>query len=589
MGNIKLLFNFWKYFSINRKKQFYLLLVLSVVVSIADVISVGAVLPLLWVLTEPEKMLQDGYIGDFAKYLMISDGTQLVYTVVFIFIFLVVIAAILRVALVWSQTRFSQSIGTDVSVEIFKRYLYQPYEFFLATSSSELTSDVLMKSSSVVNRTILPTMVVISSSVFMIAAVATLVLIDPIMSLSVFTMLGAVYVSIYYFVRGRLYQNSKKMSVEIDYVTKILNEGFGHIRDIILDSNHSYYINNFSKSDAIMRRADGNVKIIGIVPKYFIESLSISLIVLIAVLYAYEQDGLSKIIPTLGVIVSAAQKLLPAAQQIYSNWSHVQGGRKILHDVLQVYEREICSHLIDDRSDEKEYVFRESIQFNNVSFRYAPESEYVLKDINIKINKGDRVGIIGASGSGKTTLLDVLMGLLTCTNGGLAIDDRLVVDSDRYLWSKHIAHVPQDIFIFDASIKENITNRINDEDIDSKLIYEILQRTQLLEYTDNNDDGVDAFTGERGVRLSGGQRQRLGIARALYKKSNIIIFDEATSALDYGTEEKIMKTIEEIGSAYTIIIVAHRLSTLKVCNNIIELKNGMIHRVGSYSDLIQDT
>jgi len=306
------------------------------------------------------------------------------------------------------------------------------------------------------------------------------------------------------------------------------------------------------------------------------------LIAVIAYFLADKVNGGSGAIPVLGMLAMGAQRMLPMLQQSYSSWVSIRGGQISLGDALDLMDQPLPMYTVDPAKIR----FNNSISFRDVSFKFAPESPEILCGLNIDLVKGRRIGIIGNTGSGKSTFLDVLMGLLSPTQGELLIDGVAISDENRRGWQKNIAHVPQTIFLSDASIGENIALGIPRDEIDFERVRYAAQRAQLAEFVESLDQKYESRAGERGIKLSGGQRQRIGIARALYKHADILVLDEATSALDGDTETKVMQAINAMEDGLTTIIVAHRLSTLRNCDQIIELEACKIKKVGSYAEIV---
>jgi ATP-binding cassette subfamily B protein len=363
---------------------------------------------------------------------------------------------------------------------------------------------------------------------------------------------------------------------------KNLQEGLGGVRDILIDGTQEVYSQIYAKEDGILRRAEANLKIVSGISRPLVESLGIALIALFAYTFAIGPNGFSSAVPIFGVIAFSAQRSLPLMQQLYSSWAIIQATVVTLIDVIKVLERgspNECHTL-----NIKELQFLSTIEFESVSFGYKDSPKEVLKSINLSIKKGDRVGIIGPTGGGKTTLIDVLMGLIPPTKGHLLVDGIAVTDSNLRSWQNKIAHVPQAIFLTDKSIAENIAFGVSNDMIDYGRVKKVAKLAQLSATIEQWPNTYATMVGERGVRLSGGQRQRIGIARALYKQSEIIVLDEATSALDGATEFEVMSAVESLGKDLTIVIVAHRLSTLKNCDYILSLKNGSLERWHTISD-----
>ena len=282
-----------------------------------------------------------------------------------------------------------------------------------------------------------------------------------------------------------------------------------------------------------------------------------------------------------GVLILATQRLLPIFQQGFSSWSQIKIGSANIEDALKIIQLPLHNQFIGDKSCS--FLFSKDIKLNNVSFRYSNRNEFLFNKINLKIEKGEIVGIVGTTGGGKSTLLDILMGLLSIDSGDLLIDDKLIHSNQYQVWQKNIAHVPQSIYLSDATILENIAFGVSFKDIDVERVFSAANKANVCEFVDKLPEKFLTVVGERGVQLSGGQRQRIAIARALYKNANVLIFDEATSALDDQTEKQICESIMQLPRNLTIIMVAHRFNSLKFCNRIIELKNGNIVFDGTYN------
>jgi len=311
------------------------------------------------------------------------------------------------------------------------------------------------------------------------------------------------------------------------------------------------------------------------------------LIAALAYSLAGSPSGITASIPVLGALALGAQRLLPVMQQAYSSLSLLRGSQSILRETLNLLNQPLPAHV--DASLPSPIPFKHNITLTNLAFRYSENTPWVLQpSLSLSIQKGSRIGFIGDTGCGKSTLLDIIMGLLQPTNGSLAIDDVNITELNQRGWQAHIAHVPQSIFLADTSIAENISFGLPAEQIDYDRVRQAAQKAQISDTIESWSKQYNTVVGERGVQLSGGQRQRIGIARALYKEADVIVFDEATSALDNDTERAVMEAIENLGDELTVIIVAHRLTTLKNCTQIVELEDGKIKRSGSYQNIIGD-
>jgi len=341
-----------------------------------------------------------------------------------------------------------------------------------------------------------------------------------------------------------------------------------------LDGTQETYCSIYREADSRLRRAQASIQIIGAAPRFFIEALGISLIALLAYTLVSREHGFAGALPVLGVLALSAQRMLPVLQQLYQSVISMRGAQASLVEVLHLMEQEDESKLRDPSP--RPITFTHSIQLSNLSYRYLESQDWVLRKINLKIEKGSRVGLIGSTGSGKSTVLDIIMGLLTPTLGSLIIDNTPIINENRRNWQIRIAHVPQTIFMADTSIAENIAFGTPTERIDYDRVVKVARQAQIDESIRSLRDGYRTLVGENGIRLSGGERQRIGIARALYKNADVLVFDEATSALDGETENSLMKAIDSIDSDITILMVAHRLTTLRGCDKIFRLEDGVL-------------
>ncbi len=574
----------WPHITPRRRAQFVLLFFLMIIVSFAEVLSIGAMLPFLAALTAPERVFSYPIIQPIIHFLGLTEPKQLLLPFASAFAIGALFSGAMRLILLWTQTRFSHAIGADFSSSIYRRTLYQPYLVHVARNSSEVIAGISIKASDVVWTTVIPLLTLLSSSLILVGILVALMAIDPVAPFVVVAGFGLIYAALVLLTKKLLVRNSQQLSHKKIHVLKALQEGLGGIRDVLLDGTQNAYCKVYQKYDLPLRRAMANIEIISSSPRFIIESLSMVFIAVLAYSMAVGSTDMTNIIAVLGALALGAQRLLPAMQQAYSSWTFMRGNQACLDDVLSLLEQKLPAYA--DELIPAPIPFLDRITLFNLGFKYTPQTPWILKSLDLSIAKGSRIGFIGTTGSGKSTLLDIIMGLLRPTNGGLAIDGESITEENYRAWQAHIAHVPQSIFLADTSISENIAFGIPVDQIDYERVREAARKAQIDQTIESWDNKYETLVGERGVRLSGGQRQRIGIARALYKRADVIVFDEATSALDSDTEHAVMNVIENLGHDFTILIVAHRLTTLKNCNLIVELSNGCISRSGTYSEIV---
>ncbi len=576
-----LLMRLWRHISLRRRTQFWMLLFLMLLTSTAEMLSIGAVLPFLGVLTAPEKIFDMPAAQPFILELGLTSPSELLLPLTIAFSVAAIIAGATRLLLLWASTRFSFATGADLSISIYRRTLYQPYAVHCSRNSSEVVSAITNKAGNAIY-IIVSILNLISSSIILIAILIAMLLVDPIIALTAFGGFGLIYGFIIQITKKRLLLNSQINAHESTQITKYLQEGLGGIRDVLLDGSQETYCQIYSTADLALRRAQGNNMFISLSPRFGMEALGMMLIAGLAFSLSQEPAGIAKAIPVLGALALGAQRLLPLLQQVYSSWSNIQGGQSSLQDTLMLLDQPIPAEL--NNALMECVPFKISISLKQLNFRYKSNSPYVLKKINLTIPKGSRIGFIGATGSGKSTLLDIVMGLLEPTDGKLLIDGQEITSINNRAWQTHIAHVPQSIFLADSSIAENIAFGVPKDKIDFNRVKRAAQQAQIADSIEAFPEKYQTFVGERGIRLSGGQRQRIGIARALYKQADVIVFDEATSALDNETEQAVMQAIESLSRDLTILIIAHRLTTLKKCTHIVKIANSEIKQVVEYKD-----
>jgi len=564
----------WRHLTKRRQKQFLLLLILMVAASLAEIISIGSVLPFLGILTAPEQVYQHSLMQPVIQILGFTEPGQLILPLTILFIAASILAGAIRLTLLYVMTRLSFATGADLSVNIYRRTLYQEYKVHVSRNSSEVINGIITKSSTVVGGVISPALTIISSTIMFVGLMGALFAINPTVALSSSIAFGLLYGIVISYTKTRLRNNSKIIADHSTQMIKSLQEGLGGIRDILIDGGQKFYSKLYRNADLPMRHASGRNAFIGGSPKYIMESVGMMLIATIAYTMTQQEGVTSSTIPVLGALALGAQRLLPALQQAYVSYSKIKGSKASLDDVLKLLDQPLPEYA--NQPIPEPIHFAKDIKLSNLDFRYTSDSPWILKNVNLSLKKGSRIGFIGETGSGKSTMLDIIMGLLPPTEGSLLIDNQIINKQNRRAWYAHIAHVPQNIYLSDGTIEENIAFGVEKKLIDHQRVKKAAQQAQISELLGQHKDGYQALVGERGVRLSGGQRQRIGIARALYKEADVLIFDEATSALDNETEKAVMESIENLGRDLTIMIIAHRLTTLKGCDQIVELKEGKV-------------
>jgi ABC-type multidrug transport system fused ATPase/permease subunit len=580
-----LLIRLWYHLSRRRQSQFWLLIGLMFVSALAEVISLGAVLPFLGILVDPDRLFSQPLVANLALGLGITSASQLVLPLTVAFGTAALTAGAVRILLLWVSTRLAFASGADFGMEVYRRTLYQPYHVHVARNSSDVISGITIKVNGVVFGVLLPLLSLGSSTVLLVAVMLALIAINPMVALFSAFVCGASYFLITWVCRRRLHSNSQRIANGQTHVVKALQEGLGGIRDVLLDGTQPVYCEIYRQADQTLRRAQGNNSVIGQIPRYIMEALGMVIIAALSYALSLQNGGIATALPVLGALALGAQRLLPALQQIYNAWANIVGNHSSLADIITLLDQPLpAEHL---QSPTTPILFQKEIRFDAVRFRYTSDGPWILDGLNVIIPKGSRVGFVGITGSGKSTTLDLLMGLLMPTEGELLVDGQSISGSRLRAWQRGIAHVPQSIYLADTTLAENIAFGVPLESIDFGRVQLAARQAQIADFIESSPRGYQALVGERGIRLSGGQRQRIGIARALYKHARVLVFDEATSALDNATEQSVMEAIEGLSSDLTILIIAHRLSTVRSCDTIFELENGRIVTQGTYEQLFE--
>ena len=584
MNTNKLIKNLWTHLRKRRKLQFLLVVILMFIASFAEVMSVGAVIPFLGVITNPESIYLNPSIQPYLSTFNINSPDELMLPITAIFILAALFAGVVRLTLLYATTRLSYGAGHDLSIDIYRRTLYQDYSIHIARNSSEVINGIITKTSTVISGVLTPILTIISSTIILIGIIGVLCVINFSVAISAFLGFGLLYLCVIYYTRTRINKNSEIIADQSNRVVKSLQEGLMGIRDVLIHGSQEFYSKIYRDSDAPLRRAVGNNLFISGSPRFIMEAIGMTLIASIAFIMTQDTQAADSF-PILGALALGAQRLLPIMQQGYGAYSAIKGSKASLEDVMNLLDQPLPDQLVDNSSIKID--FKDGIYLEDVSFKYLIDEPSILDSINLKIDKGSKVGFIGSTGSGKSTLFDIIMGLIFPTKGVMKIDNEIITKNNIRAWQDRIAHVPQDIFLSDNSISENIAFGVTKENIDQERVIQASKMAKIHKLISGWDEGYETFVGEHGIRLSGGQRQRIGIARALYKHADILVFDEATSALDNETEKSVVESIEGLDDKLTILIIAHRLSTLKNCDLIVEEKNKKIH-LTTYEEAIRD-
>jgi ABC-type multidrug transport system fused ATPase/permease subunit len=565
-----------------RRRELLSLLFLMLLGGLAELAAIGSVVPFLSLLAGQAGQMPFPWLSNLFAALGAHGVREQLVAASLLFMAAAVIAGAFRLQLAWSTQNFVLTLGHELAVEIQRRTLAQPYSYHVSRNSSEIIAS-LEKVRMLVFGVLLQLMRAVTAGLIAIFIVAALVRIDPFTAAIAGIAFGLLYALVSAFTRKRLARNSAVLGSAFEQRVQIILESLGGIRDVIIDNSQAVYLDEFRKVDARLNRAQATTAFIGTAPRFIIEAAGMVLIAALALAISGREGGLAQALPILGAVALGAQRLLPLIQQLYNAWSDLAGQRSVTAQVLGLLDLPVEEQTAQPG---EALEIRNAVTLDKVSFTYPGRHDPALHDITLRIERGSRVALVGPTGSGKSTLADLLMGLLEPTAGTIAVDGAALTQANRRAWQRGIAHVPQAIFLADATIARNIAFGVPAADIDIERVARAAATAQLDAFIASLPDGYETSVGERGVRLSGGQRQRLGIARAVYKDAPLLVLDEATSALDDETEVAVIEALDRLGGeGRTVVIIAHRRSTIEHCDCVARLENGRLVEVGTFAEV----
>ena len=544
-----------------RRVQLIYLALLMVLASIAEAVSIGSIIPLLAILVSPDKLIEYKYFNLLAELLGITDRFELAAYLTVVFCLMAIFSAALRVALVASTAKLSALIGVDLSRKVFETIIKQPYSSFIKKSSGEKIS-ILQKTNHLTYSLIQPALTIVSSLVMLLIVGLILILVNPLIAGCCIVSLGVIYFTLQNAVARKLSQISKRSANAHDDLNKAIQESLVNIREIVLTDSAEIYIDKFSAAYREVQRANQQANLIGQCPRYLVEASAIVIIAslayyLLALQGPYKSTTSQLFLPVLAGLALGVQRLLPLGQQIYSAVVLIRSSSASVREAISFLE--IPKSIAQRSESSQEIFFRGSIKFRNVSFSYNDNNRKIISNLTCEITRGMKVAVVGPSGSGKSTFLDLLAGLICPTEGTIYIDQDALTDENIRHWHRFVAHLPQNVYLADASVAENITFPFHCDPLNFDRIIEAAQLAHIADDIDRLDAGYESQVGERGVFLSGGQRQRLGLARVYYQNPDVLILDEPTSAVDRQTTTEIFHELTSRGKGQTIFVATHNL------------------------------
>ena len=577
---------------LTRKERIHSIYLLLLIISMAliDMIGIASVMPFIALITNPEIIISNKIIN-FAYQKSIIFGVEdeqsfLIFTGFFVF-FLLIISIIVKALAAYFQSRYIKYCEYSLSKRLIKKYIYQPYSWFLNQNSSEIGKTILSETSNVIGKGLGPAIALTTNAIVTITLVIMLLYVDTKLTLIVAISVSLLYMIFYLLIRKLLSKVAKKNFEDNGLKFKALLEAFSASKEVKVGGLEQIFINRFSKPAKSMAYNATLVDILTQLPRFALEAISFGGMILVIIFYMLATDNITSVLPIIALYAFAGYRLMPAIQKIFTNITSLRvSGPAINH----LYNDMKNLNFRKDENPKEDFFFNESIKLKNIFYTYPKSSRTTLKNINLTIPAYTSVGIVGETGSGKTTTIDLILGLLEAQKGTLEVDGKIVNNKNRRAWQSSIGYVPQQIYLSDSTVSENIAFGINVDEISQESVERAAKIANLHEFIINElPSQYQTSIGERGVRLSGGQRQRVGIARALYRKPKLLIFDEATSALDNITERSVMEAIYNKDYKITKILIAHRLSTVKRCDKIFLFDKGELIHEGNYQDLLENS
>ena len=565
-----------------------LLLMMILIMALLDMIGVASILPFISVLTNPDIIETNSILNTLfqnMKIFGVETSQQFLFALGVMVFILLVVSILFKALTTYAQLRFILMREYSISKRLVEGYLHQPYSWFLNRHSADLGKNILSEAGGVVGGFLKPLIDVIAKGMVALSIITLLIIVDPKLAFSIGVILGGAYIIIFYFIRTYLAKIGKKRLEHNEIRFKSVSEAFSATKEVKVGGLEKIYIKLFSQSAHIYARTSAASSVAAQLPRFILEIIAFGGVLLIILYMMKQSDNFNSVLPIISLYVFAGYRLMPAIQQIYSSFVSLTFTEPATNSLSEDLKNLKPINLNPDKGT---LSFNKSITLKNIHYNYPNSPRTALKNISFSIPIKSSIGLVGATGSGKTTTVDIILGLLEPQKGILEVDNKIITKHNTRAWQQCIGYVPQNIYLSDDTVAANIAFGVDPKNILQSKVEYASKIANLHEFIiDELPQQYETAIGERGVRLSGGQRQRIGIARALYHNPQVLILDEATSALDNQTEKAVMKEVNNINKDITIIIISHRLSTVKKCDQIFFLKNGKLENQGTFDELIK--
>jgi ATP-binding cassette, subfamily B, bacterial PglK len=578
-------------FNKREKRRFILILIIALFMGLFQTLSVLSILPFMNLLLHPDNVNNNHYLYWLYEYMGFTSNNSFIIFLGFILLFIIILGNLIYTLGIWIKTHFVFRNNHILAISLLKKYLSLPYEYFLNHHTTDLGKNILNEVNNLTQNILLAILDVIINGMIVVFILAMLLYVDVKITLCALIVFGGSYALIYYLLRKKIHDTGKERLEANQGRFKSASDALGGVKDIKILGRESFFIDRYTVHSKRFSYLQGWVAVVEQIPRYILESIAFGGIIALVIGMMIVEGNVQGIIPKVTLFAFAGYRILPALQHIFQAFTKIKFNQVVLDRIYSdMKERggRSIKDIFNKENITKPFQFKRSIEINHISYSYPNTHDQAIKDIYLKIKRHSSVAIIGYTGSGKTTLVDIILGLLTPQTGNIIIDGTELAADDVRKWQNNLGYVPQQIYLSDDTIAHNIAFGLSDEEINYDSLMEAAITANMHEFiTGQLPKGYNTIIGERGVRLSGGQRQRVGIARALYHNPEILILDEATSSLDGITEDAVLEAIDNIAKIKTLIIIAHRITTIMNCDVIYVIDQGVIVTSGTYADLIE--
>ncbi|MGM0442281.1 MAG: ABC transporter ATP-binding protein [Elusimicrobiota bacterium] len=588
---IEIIKKMYRILTSTERRKLYIIFVLMTVSALIEVAGVASIMPFLSVVTNPGSIQQDKLLSFLYTTFNFQNTNRFLVFVGILVLAILIVGNLLKSLKMWGMYRFTGGQNFRISKRLLNSYIYRPYVFFLDKNTADLGKNILSEVQQVVNGIMFPLMHIVSRGIVAVLIFILLFMTDALLSVIVIVILGGAYSIVYKIIKQKMDRRGKLRFNANTSKFKVVSEAFGGIKQLKIMRCEDIFLSRYSKYSSEFEKHRASFNTISEIPHYLMELVAFGGIMIIVLYLIVSGTGLETAIPVIGLYAFALRRLMPSLQGIFRQVTTIRFNAHAMNtlyeDLKSSAEKEKDKLLTED--NQEPLPIRNVLKLENITFSYPNTKRPVIKNLNLEINVESSIAFAGKTGVGKTTIVDIILGLLRPQSGNIFVDDNEITDENLSNWQQNLGYIPQDIYLQDDTVASNIAFGMPKKEVDRDKIRVAAKIANIHNFvTKELSEGYDTLIGERGIRLSGGQKQRIGIARALYRDPEVLVLDEATSDLDGATEAAVLEAINNIGEAKTLIMIAHRLTTVKNCDVIYLLDNGKIIDSGTYDELLKN-